>query len=96
MMLLVNLAEPDWIQIDSYQKLLPNVLCYMKGEETKMQLPTNLTDEDKRRTCLRTQILVNNLCYSFLWYDGMGQKSMEQLCKKHNQLLYNLKNITMF
>ena len=96
MMLLVNLAEPDWVQIDCYQKLLPNVLCYMKGAEKKRQLHINVTDEDKRRACSRTQILMNNLCFSFLWYDGMGKNSMEQLCKKHNEILYNLQNITLF
>ena len=63
MMLLVNLAEVDWIQIDCDKKLLPNVLCSstMTGVNSeKNSKPLFVNDIT---SCIKTQIVKNYVIY---------------------------------
>ena len=96
MMLLVNLAEVDWIQVDCDKKLLPNALCIMTAVNSEKDKEHEVLFINDRLSCIRTQILKNNLCYLFLWYNGMDGKSMEHSCKSNNAFSPNLQNITMF
>ena len=96
MMLLVNLAEPDWIQIDCHQKILPNVLCYLQKTSKEGKMNTNVTFVHERKACPKSQILKNNSCYLFVWLNGRDKKPMKQLCKNNNAYPIHLRNITFF
>ena len=95
-MLLVNLAEPDWIQIDCDKKLLSNVLCVIKGVNSEEQIEPNITLINNKKSCTQTYVLMYDVCYLFLWYEGMEGDTMDQSCKNNNAFSVNLENITIF
>ena len=96
MMLLVNLAEVDWIQINCDKRLLPNVLCKKKGVNSVQEIDHNAIFISKIMSCNRMHILKNNLCYLFHWYDGTEGKLLTHSCKNYNAFSLNLQNITIF
>ena len=96
-MLLKNLAEPDWIQIDCDKKYLTNLVC-ITNETNNSDKKINIDNVSKatRVSCLKTHILKNNVCYLFLWYKEVEGVTMNQMCKNNGAVLVDLKDITMF
>ena len=96
-MLLVNLAEPDWVQVDCDAKILPNVLCVSDQVKVSNNNNHTITNQvDSKWNCPKSAIIKSHLCYIFLWFDGKVDISMKQSCKALNGNSVHLTNITIF
>ena len=85
MMLLSNLAEPEWIQISCTEKLLADVICTNRTDvlharnsnyelrEINMVCPINAISKDPR-------------CYLFLWKSINEPTDLKLHCSLHNTL----------
>ena len=71
LLLLNNLAYPEWNSISCTDAILNHVVCFIRHEEIKIKssYSTNL-----RNFCPKNSILSNEMCYTFLWYDGKYSK----------------------
>ena len=67
MMLLLNLAEPDWVSIPCDKKLLGHILCYKNEHFTK----TDMEKANDYLVCSKGHILVRKNCYVSLWSNGL-------------------------
>ena len=65
LMLLSNLAQPDWISVPCDDKLLHYVVCAKKINYTSISIP----DEQEQEACEKQQIMVNKRCYSFILHN---------------------------
>ena len=62
--LLVNLADPEWITVDCNEPITPRVLCLFEKELNSPKLP-KLTEIV---ICNKMCVLLNNLCFRFEWH----------------------------
>ena len=67
MMLVLNLAEPDWVSIPCNKQLLEHIFCY-KNEPL---MRTDIQKENDYLVCSKGHILVRKNCYVFLWSNGI-------------------------
>ena len=65
-MLLFNLAEPDWISVPCNQKLLFHYFCYMPKVEAFSHL------QNVQYYCSPDYILIQNTCTAFFWYENLN------------------------
>ena len=68
-MLLSNLAEPEWIQVECGKKLLASVICVQnqRNQNSKQELG----DLQKLMTqCTKLSLAKNNKCFKFQWYEA--------------------------
>ena len=96
MMLLMNLAEPEWIQIDCDKKLLSNVLCVRRGVISEEQVEPNITFIHNQKVCAQTYLLMYDVRYLFLWYEGMERELMDQSCRNNNAFPVKLEKYLYF
>ena len=96
MMLLSNLAEPEWVQVNCNKKLLLHVVC-MKQTSTMADhiyqikvLDTNL--------CASGFVLKENKCYLLVWYKAqmMNHRTLQQMCKSFHSKSLRLKSLLKF
>ena len=66
LMLLSNLAEPDWISVPCNDKLLHYVVCAKKANYYNITTIHNVQEDE---TCEKQLILVNKRCYAFIWHN---------------------------
>ena len=66
LMLLTNLAEPQWISVPCSAALLPVALCVIDKAETKKS-KQNIENANDIYFCPKTLIMINKTCYNFLW-----------------------------
>ena len=67
MMLLLNLAEPDWVSIPCDKNLLRYTLCYKDKPLTK----TGMEKTNDYLVCSKGHTLAKRNCYVFLWSPGI-------------------------
>ena len=64
LMLILNLAEPDWISVPCDQPLLENIICqYNSTYNTNKEVISPI-----RKICLGNSLLQNETCILFTWY----------------------------
>ena len=85
MMLLSNLAEPEWIQINCTERLLVDVICVMKTDHDNV---SNITYHigEKNLICPINTIAKDTRCYLFLWYSINQPTDLKSYCKLYNSL----------
>ena len=66
MMLLSNLAEPEWVSVSCTQPILPIVAC-MKQLISPTVMEGNFKNDENKFVCQHFNIRINNTCYSFVW-----------------------------
>ena len=96
MMLLSNLAETEWIQVNCNKKLLLHTVCMKKSpimEDHIYQIKAVDTD-----LCPSRFILKDNKCYLLEWYNAqiMKHKTLQQLCKSFHSKSLGLKSLLKF
>ncbi len=76
-MLMTNLASPEWISISCTEKMLINVVC-MSQQSAKFS-PNKVNDDSiaSGRHCPYKFIFYRKLCYFFIWYDYQSTKQQE-------------------
>ena len=70
LMLLFNLAKPDWISMPCDKKLLSHVVCYVPkyGHQTSVENVQNVKDYN---FCSPDHLAMKQNCYAFLWLNKM-------------------------
>lgn len=77
LVLLDNIAQPDWINVDCFDNLLPNVLCVI--EEVK-ENKTEIKLQDMN-LCHVAATALHKECFTFLWVDSCTKISSGLLFK---------------
>ena len=88
LMLLSNLAEPEWISISCSERLLFFVLC-VKENKTADKNSLTFKTTDLSYWCNRTDILVKGNCFSFIW--GRNTNHKTTLCQAFQSRHVNYK-----
>ena len=96
MMLLSNLAETEWVQVNCNKKLLLHTLCMKKSsimEDHMYQIKAVGTS-----LCASRFILKDNKCYLLVWYNAkiMKHKTLQQVCKSFHSKSLRLKSLLRF
>ncbi len=78
LMLLSNIAEPDWLQVDCSDHVLGHVVCSMfrrtNAESAGNKHFLNLD------TCIFSFLKHNDTCFSFLWVQSKGSRLSQNIC----------------
>ena len=95
MMLLSNLAEPEWVYVDCNDALLAGIICVKNSQVNQSR--QNLTNKDKK-ICLKSNILISIKCYSFVWWDYQHDTyfPLWEIYESHNAIYARLNNIKSF
>ncbi len=69
LLLLTNLAEPEWISVNCSQKLLPHILCAKNTNLSSLENSSYYNQKNVKdvKSCLHTDFNVNSTCYAFVW-----------------------------
>ena len=73
-MLLSNLAEPEWISIPCNRKFLYFVFCTKKNKLNYLHCQ-NVTNNITVKSCEHFQITIMKDCYSFIWLTNKSIRS---------------------
>ena len=99
LLLLTNLAEPDWIQVNCSDKLLTSVFCITENNNKifskESQLKYNLMST-KDKSCSSSSILKDNNCFIFVWFHYKATKNFEKSCAEYDGSSISLQNISSF
>lgn len=98
LLLLVNLAEPEWISVDCSTKLLYDILCVVRKKNRADNGLMNLKGVRQKTVCPWQYLLNRGKCYIFFWYNvsfGMDYTS-EKLCQSHSGYQMYLKDHNNF
>ena len=92
MLLLQNLAQPDWVSINCHEKLLSHMVC----EEIHSQQPTHFV-QSTGDICDKDQIVWGGMCWDLHWLSHQNYtKQVQILCKKGQVLSFSDKDRTIF
>ncbi len=83
MMMLTNLAAPDWLFITCTEKLLADIICTVElpSESDSHNKTRNIFEPKARHTCQIHQLFYHNKCYQFLWKSKLiAEKHLLELC----------------
>ena len=74
-LLLFNLAEPDWISVPCDQKLLSNVACFVQVDKYmhNSKSSINIKNVKEFAFCSPGHILKGLTSYEFLWFDRVSK-----------------------
>ena len=88
LMLLSNLAEPEWVYVNCTDNLLADAVCV-----TKTHHKSNNENIIKESTCDEGAFLQQNICYLFLRHDlkSLHGVTLKNRCKNKNMYLLNRK-----
>ena len=67
LLLLTNLAEVEWINVNCTKNMINNILCKVNSQKNGSNLRTNVI---YNRTCSRWYITNKDKCFHFNWYKG--------------------------
>ncbi len=63
LMLLTNLADPEWIYVDCNKRILHQVICTKHTNKENSVIFHGISNT----TCSEKDIVMNNICYVFVW-----------------------------
>ena len=89
-MLLSNLAESDWIQINCELKLLANILCVSEPPNHTNIGFIHHSDMLESLNCAPGYFSKYNLCYIFLWHNAVEIKDLTDTCKRLDLLTIDI------
>ncbi len=68
LMLLTNVAQPEWISVSCNEKLLSHVFCVQESARgPNIDLSVGVANIFHLKTCSHSVILLENKCHIFLW-----------------------------
>ena len=77
LLLMSNLAHPEWISINCDEKLLPHIVCFAHNHS----VPSIGEIMPQKSYCTGDAILVNNSCFYFLWHNISTRDEPKKICK---------------
>ena len=81
MLLLSNLAEPEWISVNCTDRILSQLFCVIPRSMENTSETHRTFDQNK--TCPLNHILWKTNCYNLLWYQKKQNKSLQATCFLH-------------
>ncbi len=92
-----NLAEPEWVSVNCWHKLLRNTVCFVSRNHSK-ESQGDMQAKGKRLFCPHLFLLTGEHCYIFKWHwssDPVPEKISSFSLKLANQMhINNLKDIS--
>ena len=95
MMLLSNLAEPEWISVSCTNRLLTDILCMTKRLD-KSTFQHNGIQHNLNKSCSIESLIWKNNCYLFLWYEFHPKNDLLHKCRHYGMNYLDLFNISQF
>ncbi len=92
MLLLPNLAYPEWVSINCTEPILKHAVCYkenMKNSSTVIAYETS-------KSCGNMMILNRNKCFLFAWFKGRTFETENHICKSNYLTTKHLTSIVEF
>ncbi len=71
MLLLLNLAQADWVSVDCHQKILSHIVCFFPAKDN--ETATDYIDAN----CNKFEIFFASNCYSFFWNFGDKERATQ-------------------
>ncbi len=107
LVLLSNLAEPDWIQINCTEQLLAHGLCSSSGQTLFSKDSDDLEGQfdassietgrnGKIVHCPPGNVLTENLCHLFIWNYRSETVNVYDTCQKLKMMDFSPENISTF
>ena len=72
LMLLSNLAEPEWIQIECNKNLLASVFCIQNERRESVKQAFDYDEEKLVTQCPNLSVVKNNKCFMFQWHERIS------------------------
>ena len=93
MLLVLNLAEPQWVQVPCSQPLLHTVICSKRRQEE-----VNILPQIHKLDCSKYAVLIQSTCYIFLKLssDADIRKTSIQSCSRYSMVSSIIHNISLF
>ncbi len=97
LMLLSNVAEPDWIQVNCNTPFLSDVLCLTIDDEGQTNLSSEIT-KDKITTCLQSEFLQESACLLFVWLQplDLNRADLSTICQHSKSIFTTSTPISKF
>ncbi len=83
-----NLAEPDWKNINCFDKLLPNVVCAHSKQFINITTDVNKNNIGQQVMCPPHAMSINKTCCTFIWIDASANDSTKSPGKKRMREVY--------
>ena len=94
MIILSNLAYPQWISVKCSEAVLPNVICFRSDNLTRK----NFLSPNIKKECGDLHTTIHDMCYKFVWFNGtyMTIHMIEHECKMNRMDLSSVQHGHMF
>ena len=91
-LLLSNLAYPQWISIDCDQLRLNHVVCFMEDVKNNTKI---IEVSPSLSACPNLTVINKNSCYLFVWFSGQTADTNQLLhiCYRNHMMPMNVKQI---
>ena len=99
LLMLTNLAEPNWIQVNCSEKLLTSVFCVTENYDHFSSTKSNIEDNLLRtndKSCSSLSVLKGNRCFTFLWLHLSETKNFEKGCNEYDASSFPLQQLDFF
>ena len=99
LLMLTNLAEPNWIQVNCSEKLLTSVFCATENHDHFSSTKSNIEDNLMRtndKSCSSLSVLKGNRCFTFLWLHLSETKNFEKSCNEYDASSFPLQKLYLF
>ena len=99
LLMLTNLAEPNWIQVNCSEKLLTSVFCVTENHDNISSTKSNIEDNlmrTKDKSCSALSVLKGNRCLTFLWLHLSETKNFEKSCNEYDASSFPLQKLYLF
>ena len=80
LLLLLNLAQPQWVSVDCNTNLINHVVCFSRKKNTNRK--GNVANSQNLLTCEKPSILYKKSCYFFFQCEKCSLKNIYSTCRK--------------
>ncbi len=92
LLVLTNLAQPEWIQVNCSEEMLSTVLCVKNNSAFYEEMITLNIVHLPVNVCSTYHVLKNGLCYLFVWHTSGKRHDKRAVCERP----FIMKDITIF
>ncbi len=81
LVLVYNLAEPDWINVNCHDQIIPTVLCMKLKQRNDVKVDDNNESLTVTEVCPSETTSINSTCYLFHWSDRFAKYDFRNTIK---------------
>ena len=95
LLLVSNLAYPQWVSVDCYKPILHHIICALKETGGALR---NKEENPDILSCSNMTVKHNNTCYKFKWFNNTTEsnQSFYEKCKIHKMTPVSITNLHNF